>query len=199
MIFVFIKSSFVRKEISMKGRRWRSEEDQLLKETVLRTIQNGGTQLKAFAEVGKKLGRTPGACGFRWNAVLRKMDPVSYQEAKRKRVYRQLKKNKELQIDSIARVIQLLEKVDKERTRLKNRVEELNQNLHKRMAEYQRLVKENQELKQQQLSLQSYREEVKERYKELLRLFHIIQPQIKTAGNLKQLESSVDTKMDPTT
>ena len=183
----------------MKGRRWRSEEDQLLKETVLRTIQNGGTQLKAFAEVGKKLGRTPGACGFRWNAVLRKMDPVSYQEAKRKRVYRQLKKNKELQIDSIARVIQLLEKVDKERTRLKNRVEELNQNLHKRMAEYQRLVKENQELKQQQLSLQSYREEVKERYKELLRLFHIIQPQIKTAGNLKQLESSVDTKMDPTT
>lgn len=183
----------------MKGRRWRSEEDQLLKETVLRTIQNGGTQLKAFEEVGKKLGRTPGACGFRWNAVLRQMDPVSYQEAKRKRVYRQLKRNKELPIDSFAQVIQLLEKVEKDREKLKSRIEELKQNLLKKKEVYQRLKEENQELKKQQTSLHAYREEVKERYKELLRLFYRIQPQMKNDENLKRLETDVDTKIDSAT
>lgn len=183
----------------MKGRRWRSEEDQLLKETVLKTIQNGGTQLKAFAEVGKKLGRTPGACGFRWNAVLRQMDPASYQEAKRKRVYRQLRKNREAQIDSFTQVTQVLEKIDNERNRLQSRVNKLKQMLLARKEDYRRLTKENEELQKQQLSLQSYREEVKERYKELLRLFQLLQPQIKTDENLKRLETSVDTKMDSTT
>ena len=51
---------------------WSPDEDLLLAEVVLRHIREGGTQLKAFEEVGKQLSRTPAACGFRWNSYLRK-------------------------------------------------------------------------------------------------------------------------------
>ncbi|KOS23729.1 transcriptional regulator [Bacillus anthracis] len=56
---------------------WTDEEDLLLAETVLRHIREGRTQLNAFEEVGDKLNRTPAACGFRWNAVVR----YSYEQA----------------------------------------------------------------------------------------------------------------------
>ena len=46
---------------------WTHDEDLLLAEIVLRHIREGGTQLAAFEEVGKKLTRTSAACGFRWN------------------------------------------------------------------------------------------------------------------------------------
>ncbi|WP_182199059.1 RsfA family transcriptional regulator [Paraliobacillus salinarum] len=51
---------------------WSNDEDILLAETVLRYIREGRTQLEAFKEVGKSLSRTPAACGFRWNASVRK-------------------------------------------------------------------------------------------------------------------------------
>lgn len=51
---------------------WLEEHDLLLAETVLRHIREGSTQLKAFEECAEKLGRTPAACGFRWNSVVRK-------------------------------------------------------------------------------------------------------------------------------
>lgn len=51
---------------------WEQKEDNLLAETVIAYIKNGGTQLQAFEEVGFMLGRTGAACGFRWNKILRK-------------------------------------------------------------------------------------------------------------------------------
>jgi len=51
---------------------WSHEDDLLLAETVLRHIREGSTQLDAFEEVGDKLNRTGAACGFRWNAIVRK-------------------------------------------------------------------------------------------------------------------------------
>ncbi|WP_164215365.1 RsfA family transcriptional regulator [Virgibacillus sp. YIM 98842] len=56
---------------------WSKDEDIILAETVLRYIREGRTQLEAFKEVAKKLSRTSAACGFRWNATIRKQ----YQEA----------------------------------------------------------------------------------------------------------------------
>lgn len=181
----------------MKGRRWHPEEDQLLKETVLKTIQNGGTQLKAFAEVGKKLNRTPGACGFRWNAVLRKNDPVSYQEAKRKRVYNHLEKRKELQIDTFEQVIQILQKVDQEWKQLNREVNRISQSVSQKKKEYQELQRENQSLRQAQLSLHAYRREVKERYQELLQMFTSLREQMVGTNKKREFpridaESEVD-------
>jgi len=64
---------------------WSHEDDLLLAETVLRYIREGGTQLAAFEEVGDKLNRTSAACGFRWNAEVRKNYEQAISIAKRQR------------------------------------------------------------------------------------------------------------------
>ncbi|NSL50182.1 RsfA family transcriptional regulator [Calidifontibacillus erzurumensis] len=64
---------------------WSHEEDLLLAETVLRHIREGSTQLKAFEEVGDKLNRTAAACGFRWNAEVRKKYNKAMELAKKQR------------------------------------------------------------------------------------------------------------------
>ncbi|WLV25672.1 RsfA family transcriptional regulator [Aciduricibacillus chroicocephali] len=72
----------------MNGSRqdaWTTSEDRILADTVLRYIREGGTQLDAFKEVGEKLKRTPAACGFRWNANIRKAHEKQIAEAKRLR------------------------------------------------------------------------------------------------------------------
>lgn len=59
----------------MEGKRrkdqWTPEDDEKLAEIVITAVQNGRTQLEAFAEAAQVLGRTKQACGFRWNKTLR--------------------------------------------------------------------------------------------------------------------------------
>jgi prespore-specific regulator len=62
---------------------WSHEDDLLLAETVLRHIREGGTKLNAFEEVGDRLDRTGAACGFRWNAIVRKKYEQAVSIAKR--------------------------------------------------------------------------------------------------------------------
>ena len=69
---------------------WTQDEDLILAETVLRHIREGGTQLKAFDEVGKRLSRTGAACGFRWNSFVRKQYQSGIELAKKQR--KELKK-----------------------------------------------------------------------------------------------------------
>ncbi|MBY0097771.1 RsfA family transcriptional regulator [Mesobacillus maritimus] len=69
---------------------WTDDEDLMLAETVLRHIREGGTQLRAFEEVGKKLSRTGAACGFRWNSFVRKQYQSGIELAKKQR--KELKK-----------------------------------------------------------------------------------------------------------
>ncbi|MCA0969381.1 RsfA family transcriptional regulator [Halobacillus litoralis] len=64
---------------------WKEEEDLLLANTVLAYIKDGKTQLEAFQEVASQLKRTPAACGFRWNATVRKDYQGEIQEAKQNR------------------------------------------------------------------------------------------------------------------
>ncbi|MGP4075114.1 RsfA family transcriptional regulator [Halobacillus sp. K22] len=64
---------------------WKEEEDILLANTVLKYIREGKTQLEAFQEVAEHLNRTPAACGFRWNATVRKEYHEEIQEAKQNR------------------------------------------------------------------------------------------------------------------
>src|SRR5699024_11134783 len=74
---------------------WTSDEDIILAEIVLRYIRHGKTQLEAFKEAGEQLSRTAAACGFRWNATLRKKYTEGVEIAKRNKI-------KEGQSDSIA-------------------------------------------------------------------------------------------------
>ncbi|TMU87887.1 RsfA family transcriptional regulator [Bacillus sp. BHET2] len=64
---------------------WSQDEDVLLAEVVLRYIREGGTQLQAFEEVGRKLSRTSAACGFRWNSFVRKQYKSGIELAKKQR------------------------------------------------------------------------------------------------------------------
>lgn len=76
---------------------WSEENDLLLAETVLRHVREGSTQLKAFEEVGDTLNRTSAACGFRWNAVVRKQyeRALGLARQQRKQSYRLLHKKEE--------------------------------------------------------------------------------------------------------
>ncbi|MBB6282060.1 RsfA family transcriptional regulator [Geobacillus subterraneus] len=64
---------------------WTKEEDELLADVVLQYIREGGTQLEAFAEVGRRLSRTAAACGFRWNSYVRKQYKEEIEQAKQER------------------------------------------------------------------------------------------------------------------
>lgn len=71
--------------VKVRQDAWMEENDLLLAETVLRHVREGSTQLSAFEEVGDALNRTAAACGFRWNAVVRREYEQELEEAKRER------------------------------------------------------------------------------------------------------------------
>lgn len=50
---------------------WKTEEDNLLKEIILKKIEQGQTQMSGFEEASQLLGRSKQACAFRWNKNLR--------------------------------------------------------------------------------------------------------------------------------
>lgn len=79
---------------------WSHEDDLLLAETVLRYIRDGGTQLAAFEDVGDKLNRTSAACGFRWNAEVRKKYEPAVAIAKKQRKERKRALDKLKKVDS---------------------------------------------------------------------------------------------------
>ena len=70
---------------------WSPDDDLILAEVTLRHIRDGGTQLKAFEEVGERIGRTAAACGFRWNSCVRKKYEAAIQIAKAQRQKRHKK------------------------------------------------------------------------------------------------------------
>jgi prespore-specific regulator len=70
---------------SVRQDAWTQDEDLLLAEVVLRYIREGGTQLQAFEDVGRRLSRTAAACGFRWNSYVRKQYKDAIELAKKQR------------------------------------------------------------------------------------------------------------------
>src|SRR5699024_2774464 len=92
--------------------------DIILAETVLRYIREGKTQLEAFKEVAKELSRTSAACGFRWNASIRKQYQDAITQAKNTRkltgqqnAWKILQENHEMDDDPIQTAISLLKKM----------------------------------------------------------------------------------------
>ncbi|TQR17829.1 transcriptional regulator [Psychrobacillus vulpis] len=57
--------------VKIRKDSWTSEEDNLLKELVLKKIEQGHTQISGFQEASILLGRSKQACAFRWNKNLR--------------------------------------------------------------------------------------------------------------------------------
>lgn len=154
----------------VKGRRWSVEEDQFLSETVLNTISRGGTQLTAFADVGEKLGRTAGACGFRWNAVLRGKNPSSYSEAKKKRVFSQLEKKRRAKVNTFADAINCLQWTEREWNKQQKRLTQLTQEIANTNQKIVHLQIENLEFQKEHHSVEWVQQEIKTRYEQLLQM-----------------------------
>lgn len=57
--------------VKIRKDSWTTEEDNLLKELVLKKMEEGHTQLSGFHEASILLGRSKQACAFRWNKNLR--------------------------------------------------------------------------------------------------------------------------------
>src|SRR5699024_7408477 len=88
LLFAYIYSKCMcRRSVMSRNRQdgWTKDEDVILAEIVLRFIRTGQTQLEAFKEAAKQLSRTAAACGFRWNATVRKKYQEAINEAKGQR------------------------------------------------------------------------------------------------------------------
>jgi prespore-specific regulator len=70
---------------TMRQDAWTTEDDSALAEVVLKHIRDGSTQLAGFNEASQTLGRTAAACGFRWNACVRKQFRAQIELAKEDR------------------------------------------------------------------------------------------------------------------
>jgi prespore-specific regulator len=57
---------------AIRNDSWTQDDDKILADTVLMHIRDGSTQLAAFETAAERLQRTSAACGFRWNADVRK-------------------------------------------------------------------------------------------------------------------------------
>ncbi|HLR71568.1 MAG TPA: RsfA family transcriptional regulator [Pseudogracilibacillus sp.] len=125
---------------------WTKDEDMLLAEIVLRHIRSGKTQLEAFKQAGEALSRTAAACGFRWNATIRKnhIDAINIAKNSRKQsLYEKAASMNPDERQTIESAISMLEKVrqnviwDQDRSQ-----EEQEQLIAKLKAENNRLEKE---------------------------------------------------------
>ncbi len=129
---------------------WTEEEDLILAETVLRYIRQGKTQLEAFRDVAKRLSRTEAACGFRWNATIRKQHQEAIEKAKeeRKQTGKSILDRNQLpadpEKDTLETAIILLEKMkasffEEIDGKLPNshRLEEENKQLRKKLERYE--------------------------------------------------------------
>ncbi|WP_174613149.1 RsfA family transcriptional regulator [Virgibacillus ihumii] len=135
---------------------WTKDEDIILAETVLRHISEGRTQLEAFKEVGKELSRTSAACGFRWNASIRKQYQDAIENAKeerkqgnRKKAWKYIEPGKESDRDPIDTAILLLEKMRTDNSNVSGSPHTKQANL------LEQLKSENESLK---LKLKNYQE-----------------------------------------
>ncbi|HEX6594831.1 MAG TPA: RsfA family transcriptional regulator [Bacillota bacterium] len=140
---------------------WTEDEDLLLAETVLRYIRQGKTQLEAFKDVAKQLSRTPAACGFRWNATIRKHYHEAIEQAKetRKQTVKssfnrdQLKLPLDDERDAIESAIIMLENMKSnffaengESLQFQYRLEEENKQLRKKLERYENAWREMENL-----------------------------------------------------
>ncbi len=163
---------------------WTQDEDVLLAEVVLRHIREGSTQLNSFEEVGKNLSRTAAACGFRWNSHVRKQYKSGIELAKIQR-----KENKKLPLIEKEEVVSTVTEtsVDIPQLQLTNstitmqdvvqyltRVAEqtLNDSRDRQLItqEYDKLLRENEKLKNDNKKLFEKLSSVEDDYNALLQI-----------------------------
>lgn len=138
---------------------WTKEEDRLLANTVIDYIKKGYTQLESFKNVAEQLNRTPAACGFRWNATIRKRYTREVDAAKQARKIIHYDDSNDFHaeeetssIKSVDQAIQWLEKL---------KMETKNQTVIDREGNYTDRIEENKRLKEEVLIYRTLIEKIK--------------------------------------
>lgn len=161
---------------------WTEDDDLLLAEVTLRHIREGSTQLAAFEEVGEKLGRTPAACGFRWNSFVRKNYDAAIQIAKSQRQGRSKNRRKQTAVlhgelekqgdpvSSLTTVIRFLRQHKQEYSEMSKRVRQLEKQLAERNAELEQLRSEYNELKRRVNDTRADYQSINDDYKTLIEI-----------------------------
>ncbi|SEN08146.1 RsfA family transcriptional regulator [Lihuaxuella thermophila] len=163
---------------------WTPEDDMVLAEVTLRHIRDGGTQLSAFEEVAEKLGRTPAACGFRWNSSVRKKYEAAIQIAKAQRQKRNQEKKRNLSYRSYSNdlgtmddpaysldnIIRFLRQHKNEVNELRRQQKQLEKELEEREMQLKKLERENNEMKSQLNHVQSDYRIVNDDYRTLVQI-----------------------------
>lgn len=174
---------------------WTPEDDLILAEVTLRHIREGSTQLLAFEEVGRRIGRTAAACGFRWNSNVRKKYAASIQIAKAQRQKRNSRKTiSESEADETATVaavnaeaggrddhgteeaisfdavIRYLRQWKGTQAELTRQLRALEKELREKEEEIARLREENERLSNEVNNVQSDYRTVNEDYKALIKI-----------------------------
>jgi prespore-specific regulator len=169
---------------------WSADDDLILAEVTLRHIREGSTQLSAFEEVGQRIGRTPAACGFRWNSCVRKKYEAAIQLAKAQRQkHSQMKKQRKPQTlegegndspkalpagmeesISIDAVIRFLKAWKGTYQDLNKQIKSLQRELQEKEEELESLRKENEMLRNQVNSVENDYNSVSNDYKALIKI-----------------------------
>ncbi|MDR6224821.1 RsfA family transcriptional regulator [Desmospora profundinema] len=163
---------------------WTPDDDLVLAEITLRHIREGSTQLNAFEEVAEKLGRTPAACGFRWNSLVRKKYEAAIQIAKSQRQKRNKEKNAQVRgraaegdlnlgqdrLSSLDAIIRFLRQHKAEVAEMRKRQMDLEKEMEEQEEEIQRLSKENEEMRGQLNHVETDYRVVNDDYKALIQI-----------------------------
>ncbi|MBA4494269.1 RsfA family transcriptional regulator [Paenactinomyces guangxiensis] len=163
---------------------WTDEDDMILAEVTLRHIRDGSTQLSAFEEVAEKLGRTPAACGFRWNSSVRKKYEAAIQIAKSQRqkksqergrisAYRSFQEDFSSTNDSVYsldNIIRFLRQHKNEVNELRKQQKQMEKELEEREVHMKKLERENMEMKNQLNHVQSDYRLVNDDYRTLVQI-----------------------------
>ncbi|MFC0189005.1 RsfA family transcriptional regulator [Fictibacillus aquaticus] len=161
---------------AMRQDAWTQDEDLLLAEVTLKHIREGSTQLLAFEEVGEKLSRTPAACGFRWNSLIRKQYDTAISLAKKQRKERNKgKSSKKEKWNEPEVYVSQNEATDSYRSSaFIDKVILFLQDLKLKNAENAPLGEENHSLRQQLLDLESRHAELQDSLERLNKEYSIV-------------------------
>lgn len=190
---------------------WTQDDDLKLADIVLRHIRDGSTQLNAFVEAANGLGRTPAACGYRWNGVVRKHYEDHIKEAKtakkeRLSIRQQNKQRRaygpDLEDTSLDGIIRALKNHEREYYNLQERSRHLEERVTDLQTQVNDLMEENHHLRQGLVPTAAPRQgselltedsktllEIMERARKILELEQAYKPRFKMDdhGNLERV------------
>lgn len=187
---------------TMRQDAWSAEDDAKLAEIVLRHIREGSTQLTAFQEGADLLNRTPAACGYRWNACVRKQFLAAIDVAKlerkehRERTYRSELQAELLQTDQPPPaltwnlVFRFLRQARQDWQALQARVKQLERDMDTGRGEIEKLRRDKVELLQQLRQLSEEHMMMSEDYRALLDIVERARRRHQTEANAAEERSA---------